>query len=49
VIAQAGTGVEPLVVVVEAAGELREDELAAVLEAAQHTSRRVIMRIIRDG
>jgi hypothetical protein len=49
VIAQAGTGVEPLVVVVEAAEELREDELAAVLEAAQHTSRRVIMRIIRDG
>ena len=49
VITQAGTGVEPLVVVVEAAEELREDELAAVLEAAEHTSRPVIMRIIRDG
>jgi hypothetical protein len=49
VIAQAGTGTEPLVVVVEAAEELREDELAAVLEAAKHASRPVIMRIIRDG
>jgi hypothetical protein len=49
VIAQAGTGVEPLVVVVEAAEELREEELRAVLEAAGHTSRAVILRIIRDG
>jgi len=49
VIAQAGTGDEPLVVVVEAAEELREDELAAVLEAAGHASRPVIMRIIRDA
>ena len=36
VIERAGTGVEPLVVVVEAADELREDELAVVLEAAGH-------------
>jgi hypothetical protein len=49
VIGQAGTGVEPLVVVVEAAEELREDELGTVLEAAGHTSRAVILRIIRDG
>jgi hypothetical protein len=49
VIGQAGTGVEPLVVVVEAAEELREDELAAVLDAASHTSRAVILRIIRDA
>jgi hypothetical protein len=49
VIGQAGTGVEPLVVVVEAAEELRQDELAAVLEAAGHTSRAVILRIIRDA
>jgi hypothetical protein len=49
VIAHAGTGVEPLVVVVEAAEELREEELAAVLEAATHTSRAVILRIVRDG
>jgi hypothetical protein len=49
VIAGAGTGVEPLVVVVEAAEELREEELAAVLQAATHTSRAVILRIVRDG
>src|SRR5262245_19418241 len=49
VLAQAGTGVEPLVVVVEAAEELREEELAVVLDAASHTSRAVILRIIRDG
>ena len=49
VIAQAGTGVEPLVVVVEAADELREDELAAVIEAAGHTSRAVILRIVGGG
>jgi hypothetical protein len=49
VIGQAGKGIEPLVVVVEAAEELREDEPAAVLEAATHTSRVVILRIIRDG
>jgi hypothetical protein len=49
VIARAGTGVEPLVVVVEAAEELRQEELAGVLEAADRTRRPVILRIIRDG
>jgi hypothetical protein len=49
VIARAGTGVEPLVVVVEAAEELRDDELAAVLDAAEHPSRAVILRVMRDG
>jgi hypothetical protein len=49
VIAQAGTGVEPLVVVVEAAEELRDDELTAVLEAAEHSSRPVILRVMRDA
>jgi hypothetical protein len=49
VLGQAGTGDEPLVVVVEAAEELREDELAAVLDATRHTSRAVILRIIRDA
>lgn len=49
VIGKAGTGVEPLVVVVEAAEELREDELAAVLDAADHASRAVILRIMRDA
>jgi hypothetical protein len=49
VIAHAGTGTEPLVVVVEAAEELRDDELAVVLEAAGHTPRAVILRVMRDG
>jgi len=34
---------------VEAAEELRDDELAAVLDAAGHTSRPVILRIIRNA
>jgi hypothetical protein len=49
VIAEAGTGVEPLVVEIEAAEELRDDELAAVLGAAAHTSRPVIVRVIRNA
>ena len=49
VIAGAGTGVEPLVVEVEAAEELREDELAAVLAATTHAPRPVILRIMRDA
>jgi hypothetical protein len=49
VIAHAGTGVEPLVVVVEAAEELRDDELAAVLEATGHAQRPVILRVLRDA
>jgi hypothetical protein len=48
VIAGAGAGVEPLVVAVEAAEQLREDELAPVLEAAAHSSRAVILRVLRD-
>src|SRR5450755_492805 len=34
---------------VTAAEEIREDELAEVIDAATHTSRGVILRIIRDG
>jgi hypothetical protein len=49
VIAHAGAGVEPLVLVVEAAEELREDELAVVLEAAGHAPRPVILRLLRDA
>jgi hypothetical protein len=49
VIRHAGTGAEPLLLVVEAAEELREDELAAVLEAAEHAPRPVILRIVRDA
>jgi Na+-transporting methylmalonyl-CoA/oxaloacetate decarboxylase gamma subunit len=40
---------EPLVIIVEAAEELREDELAAVLAAAAHTHRRVILRVMADA
>jgi hypothetical protein len=49
VITHAGEGTEPLIVEVEAAEELREEELTAVLEAASHTTRAVILRIIRDA
>lgn len=49
VLGRAGTGVEPLVVVVEAAEELREEELAAVLDAARHSSRAVILRVVRNA
>ena len=49
VLAGAGSGVEPLVVVLEAAEELREDELATVVEAARHAPRPVILRIMCDG
>jgi hypothetical protein len=49
VIAQAGTGVEPLVIVIDAAEDLGEEELAPALEASAHTSRPVILRIVRDG
>jgi hypothetical protein len=49
VIEHAGTGEQPLVIVVEAAEELREDELEPVLEAARRSPRAVILRVIRDG
>jgi hypothetical protein len=49
VLEHAGSGAEPLLIVVEDAEELREDELAAVLEAAEHASRPVILRIVRDA
>jgi hypothetical protein len=49
VIAEAGTGVEPLVVVIEAAEELRDEELAPALAASAHASRPVILRVIRDA
>ena len=49
VIAHAGTGIQPLIVEVEAAEELRENELAALLDATRHASRAVILRIVRDA
>ena len=48
-IGQAVTGDEPLVIVVEAAEELREDELAAVLDAADRADRVVILRVMADA
>jgi hypothetical protein len=49
VIAHAGSGVEPLIVEVEAADELREEELAALIDATSHASRAVILRVVRDA
>ena len=49
VIDEAGTGTQPIVVVVEAADALREDELSAVVAAAQRARRAVILRVIRNG
>ena len=42
-------GAEPLVIIVQAAAELREDQLAVVLAAAAHTHRPVILRIMGGG
>jgi hypothetical protein len=39
---------QPLMIIVEAAEELREEELAVVLDATARTSRRVIVRIMAD-
>jgi hypothetical protein len=41
------TGEGPLVVVIEEAEELRDEELAAVVEAAKRTTLPVILRVIR--
>jgi hypothetical protein len=49
VLSHAGTGTEPLVVVIDAADELREEELAPVRDAASRAHRAVILRIIRSG
>jgi hypothetical protein len=49
VVDEAGTGEEPLVIEVEAAEELRADELAAVLEVARHAPRSVIVRIAGEA
>jgi len=46
VIRHAAPGAGPLVIVVQAAEELREDELAAVLDAAARARRDVVLRVI---
>lgn len=48
-IRQAPAGGEPLVVEVQAAVELREEELTAVLDAAARTGRVVLLRILSSG
>lgn len=49
VVRRAASTDEPLVIIVQAAEELREDELSAVLAATAHTHRRVILRIMADA
>jgi len=49
VIDRAGTGTQPLVIVIEAADELREEELAALVRAAERSTRPVIVRVNRNG
>jgi hypothetical protein len=49
VVRGAGTGTAPLVVLVEAAEELKAGEAAVVLAAARHASRPVILRVIRPS
>jgi hypothetical protein len=49
VIERAGSGVEPLLVEVEVAEELRQDELAPLLDAVRHARRAVILRVVREG
>jgi hypothetical protein len=49
VIRRAPAGDEPLVIIVQVAEELREDELAVVLAAAARTRRQVILRVMADA
>ena len=49
VIDGAGTSPEPIVVVIEAAELLREDELEVVAAAADRAPRPVILRVIRNS
>lgn len=49
VLTQARTGTAPLVIVVEAAEELQDDQAALVVEAARRAVRPVILRIVRPS
>ena len=46
---QAGSGTPPLVVVIQAGEELREEEAAPIVDAARTARRPVILRIIRPS
>ena len=48
-VAQTEVAHEPLTIVVQAAEELREDELAVVLDAARRADRQVVLRIMADA
>jgi hypothetical protein len=49
VVSQAKRTDEPLVIMVEAAEELRENELRVVLDAAERADRLVILRVAADA
>jgi hypothetical protein len=49
VVRLAGTGSAPLVVVIDAAEELQEDQAALVVAAARHAPRTVVLRVIRPS
>jgi hypothetical protein len=49
VLSEPGIGAEPVIVVIEAADELRQEEFEPILDAAGHHSRAVILRVMRDG
>jgi hypothetical protein len=49
VIRQAGTGNEPLVIVVQAGETFRQEDLEPVVAAASRASRPVILRVIRPS
>jgi hypothetical protein len=44
-----GAGVQPLVVEIDRASELREDELAPIVAAARDADRAVVVRVLGDG
>jgi hypothetical protein len=49
VIDEAGTSTAPIVLVIDAAEELREEEVAVVRAAADRAARPVILRVIRSA
>jgi hypothetical protein len=49
VLGRAGSGQSPLVVVIEAGEELREEQAAAIVAAARAAPRSVILRVIRPS
>jgi len=48
VLRHAGTGTRPLVVELEVASALRDEELAPLVDGARHAPRAVILRVLRE-